>query len=52
MYIKKKKNTSNGQGDLELILDSRKLLNLRTIHSGCKTKFINVVKEIRLNKFT
>ena len=49
---KKKKNTYNGQGDLELILNSRQLLNLRIIHSGCKTKYINVVKEIRLNKFT
>ena len=49
---KKKKNTYNSQGDLELILNSRQLLNLRIIHSGCKTKFLNVVKEIRLNKFT
>ena len=49
---KKKKNTYSGQGDLELILDSRQLLNLRIIHSGCKTRFINVEKEIRLNKFT
>ena len=47
-----KKKNYNGQGDLELILNSRQLLNLRIIHSGCKTKFINVVKEIRLNKFT
>ena len=51
-YTKKKKNTYCGQGDLELILDSRQLLNLRIIHSGCKTRFINVEKEIRLNKFT
>ena len=51
-YTKKKKNTYSGQGDLKLILDSRQLLNLRIIHSGCKTKFINVEKEIRLNKFT
>ena len=47
-----KKITYSGQGDVELILNSRQLLNLRIIHSGCKTKFINVVKEIRLNKFT
>ena len=51
-YTLKKINTYNGQGDLELILNSRQLLNLRIIHSVCKTKFINVVKEIRLNKFT
>ena len=35
---KKKKNTYNGQGDLELILTSRQLLNLRIIHSGCKNQ--------------
>ena len=46
------KNTYSGQGDLELILNSRQLLNLRIIHSGCKTKFKNLVKEMRLNKFT
>ena len=44
-----KKNTYNGQEDLELILNSRQLLNLRIIHSD---NFMNVVKEIRLNKFT
>ena len=44
---KKKKNTYSGQGDLELILN-RQLLNLRIIHSGCKTKFINVVKEKKI----
>ena len=47
-----KKNTYNGQGDLELILNNIQLLNLRIIHSGCKIKFINVVKAIRFNKFT
>ena len=51
-YTKKKKNTYSGQGDLELILGSRQLLNLRILHSGCRTRFINVEKKIRLNKFT
>ena len=49
---KKEKNSYSGQGDLELILGSRQLLNLRIIHSSCKTRFINVEKEITLNKFT
>ena len=49
---KKKKNSYSGQGDLELILGSRQLLNLRIIHSSCKTRFINVEKEITLNMFT
>ena len=35
------KNTYSGQGDVELILNSRQLLNLRIIHSGCKTKLIS-----------
>ena len=52
MCKKRKKNTYSGQGDLKLILDGRQLLNLRIIHSGCKTKFTNVEKEIRLNKLT
>ena len=49
---KKKKNTYSGQGNLELILNSSQLLNLTIIQSGCKTRFINVEREIRLNKFT
>ena len=49
---KRKKNNYSGQGNLELILYSSQLLNLRIIQSGCKNRFINVEREIRLNKFT
>ena len=49
---KRKKNNYSGQGNLELILNSSQLLNLRIIQSGCKNRFINVEREIRLNKFT
>ena len=41
-------NTYNGPGDLELILISRQLLNLRIIHSGCKNQIYKCCKRNKI----
>ena len=50
----KKKHTNNGQGDLKLILNSTQTVEFKnnTFRLQKKKKYIKVVKEIRLNKFT